>query len=71
MTKLLTGIAAAFLLVTPAFAEAPGGGNKPDFATVKQRRLARIDQMRACVAKSTNFDEMKACAPRRPDPRTQ
>ncbi|MBM5800837.1 MAG: hypothetical protein FJ077_08380 [Cyanobacteria bacterium K_DeepCast_35m_m2_023] len=71
MAKLLTGIAAALLLVTPALAEAPAGGTQPDFATVKQRRLARIDQMRACVAKATNFDEMKACAPRRPNPGQQ
>jgi len=68
MAKLLTGIAAALFLVTPALAEAPTGSTQPNFATVNQRRLAQIIQRRACVAKAANLDEMKACTPPSPQP---
>jgi hypothetical protein len=65
MATLLSGIAAALLLTMPAMAEPPAAEGTRDFAAVKQRRLAKIDAMRACVAKSTNFEEMKACKPER------
>lgn len=35
------------------------------FDQVKQRRLARLDAMRACVAQSTSFEQMRACKPQR------
>ena len=65
MATLLSGIAAALLLTMPAMAEPPAAEGSRDFAAVKQRRLAKIDAMRACVAKSTTSEEMKACKPER------
>lgn len=65
MAKLLSGIAAALLITMPALAEMPAPQAKRDFATVKQRRLAKLDEMRACVASATSFVEMRACRPQR------
>ena len=65
MTTVLKAAAAALLLTLPVHAESPGTAEKKDFATAKQHRLAKIDTMRACVAKSSSFEEMKACKPER------
>jgi len=65
VTSLLRGFIAALLLIVPVHAESPASVEKKDFATAKQHRLAKIDTMRACVAKSSSFEEMKACKPER------
>ena len=65
MTSLLRGFIAALLLVVPAHAESPVSVEKKDFASAKQHRLAKIDVIRACIAKSSSFEEMKACKPER------
>jgi hypothetical protein len=65
MRHLLLGVFTGGLLVAPALAEPPTGAAQPSFEQVKQQRLQRIDQMRACVAKATSFDQMKACKPER------
>jgi len=65
MRRLLLATTASALLIAPAMAEPPAAEGNRDFATFKQRRLARIDAMRACVAKATNFGEMRACKPER------
>ena len=65
MRHLLLGAFTCSMLVAPALAEPPTGDAQPSFEQVKQRRLQRIDQMRACVAKATNFEQMKACKPER------
>jgi len=65
MRRLVLPALTCIWLITPVFAEPPASAEKKDFATVKQRRLAKIDAMRACVAKSSSFDEMKACKPER------
>jgi len=67
MRSLLFAATAIALLIAPAMAEPPAAEGTRDFATFKQRRLARIDAMRACVAKATNFEEMRACKPERKD----
>jgi hypothetical protein len=63
--SLLKCFIAALLLAVPAHAESTASVEKKDFATVKQQRLSKIDTMRACVAKSSSFEEMKACKPER------
>ena len=65
MCHLLLAATASALLIAPAMAEPPASEGSRDFVTVKQRRLAKIDAMRACVAKSTTFEEMLACKPER------
>ena len=65
MRHLLLAAATCGVLVIPALAEPPTGGSEPSFEQVKQRRLQRIDLMRTCVAKATNFEQMKACRPER------
>jgi len=67
MLRLLLAATTTALLIAPAMAEPPPAEGTRDFATFKQRRLARIDAMRACVAKATNFEEMRACKPERKD----
>jgi len=63
MLKALSALAAALLLIAPALANEHDQPNGMSFEQVKQRRLQRIDQMRACVANATNFEQMKACRP--------
>lgn len=65
MRRLFLAATASALLIAPAMAEPPASESTRDFATVKQRRLTKIDAMRACVAKSTTFEEMRACKPER------
>ncbi len=65
MRHLLLGAITCGLLVAPAIAESPTGDPQPSFEQVKQRRLQRIGQRRACVAKATSFEQMKACRPAR------
>jgi len=65
VTSLLRGFIAELLLIVPVQAESPASVEKKDFATAKQYRLAKIDTTRACVAKSSSFEEMKACKPER------
>ncbi len=65
MRRLLLAASTSAVLICPAMAEPPVAESTRDFATVKQRRLAKIDAMRACVAKSTTFEEMRACKPER------
>jgi len=67
MRRLFFAATTTALLIAPAMAEPPAAEGIRDFATFKQRRLVRIDAMRACVAKSTNFEEMRACKPERKD----
>ena len=63
--QLLLGVITCGLLVAPALGESPTGEAWPSFEQVKQRWLQRIDQMRACVAKATSFEQIKACRPER------
>ncbi len=63
MAKALSALAAALLLVSPALANDNDQPSGMSFEQVKQRRLQRIDRMRACVAKATSFEQMKACKP--------
>ena len=65
MNRFVFGAITCVLVAAPALAEPPANGAQPSFEEVKQRRLQRIDQMRACVAKATSFDQMKACKPER------
>ena len=65
MRRLLLAASTSAVLICPAMAEPPASQPTRDFATVKQQRLARIDAMCACVAKSTTFEEMRACKPER------
>ena len=65
MSTILSVFAAALLMTSPALAEDHGQPSGMSFEQVKQRRLQRIDQMRACVAKATSFEQMKACKPER------
>jgi len=65
MRRLLLAATTTALLIAPAMAEPLAAEGARDFATFKQRRLARIDAMRACVAKATNFAEMRDCKPER------
>ena len=65
MRRLFLAATASALMIAPAMAEPPASESTRDFATVKQRRLTKIDAMRACVAKSTTFEEMRACKPER------
>jgi len=65
MSTVLSALAAALLMTAPAMAENLGQPSGMTFEQVKQRRLQRIDQMRACVAKATSFEQMKACKPER------
>ena len=65
MPKCLPVLAAALLIVVPTFAQEAGKKPAKSFEEAKQQRLLRIDQMRACVAKASNFEQMKACKPER------
>jgi hypothetical protein len=65
MAKALSAVAAALLLAAPAVANENPLPSGMSFEQIKERRLQRIDQMRACVAKATSFEQMKACRPER------
>lgn len=75
MKRILTILAlAGSLLSGAAYAnhheDGPGHGDGPgkegrSFEEVKANRLKKIEEMRSCVARSKNFDEMKACRPKR------
>jgi len=65
MRRFLLAATTTALLIAPALAEPPAAEGARDFATFNQRRLAKIDAMRACVAKATTFEEMRACKPER------
>jgi len=65
MRSFLLAATTTALLLAPALAEPPAAEGARDFATFKQRRLAKIDAMRACVAKATTFEEMRSCKPER------
>lgn len=65
MTNVLTLLAASLLLSAPAVAQDQMPPSGMSFEQVKQWRLQRIDRMRACVAKATNPEQMKACKPPR------
>ena len=66
MRHLLIAASASALLIAPALAEPPeGGAPQQSFEQVKQHRLARIDAMRACVAKANTFEQLDACRPKR------
>ncbi len=46
----------------PAFAHVPEGRSKKiDFSEMKEARLKSLDEMRACISQSNNFDELFAC----------
>ncbi|NDD12479.1 MAG: hypothetical protein EB072_07505 [Betaproteobacteria bacterium] len=68
MYSFLSLFASALLMTSPALADDHGQPSGMSFEQVKQRRLQRIDQMRACVAKATSFEQMKACKPERKRP---
>tara|TARA_Y100001968_G_C19102520_1_gene593240 strand:- start:123 stop:329 length:207 start_codon:yes stop_codon:yes gene_type:complete len=42
-----------------------GISNKIDFSKLKQVRLERLRKMEACISKSTNFKELRACRNKR------
>jgi len=65
MSNVLPLLAASLLLAAPSMAEDHMQPSGMSFEQVKQRRLQRIDRMRACVAKATNLEQMKACKPPR------
>lgn len=66
MRHLFLAAVGSALLIAPALAEPPvKGAPQPSFEQVKQRRLARIDAMRACVVKATTFEQLDGCRPKR------
>jgi len=65
MRRFLLAATTTALLIAPALAEPPAAEGARDFATFKLRRLVKIEAMRACVAKATTFEEMRACKPER------
>ena len=50
----------------PALAHEPEGrAKKINFSEIKKARLEKLDNIRACIAKSNNFKELRACKPMR------
>ena len=50
----------------PAIAHEPEGrAKKIDFSEVKNARLEKLESLRACISKSTNFKQLRACKPKR------
>jgi hypothetical protein len=44
-------------------------GAPPDFATVKARMTARLQEELACVQAATTLEALRACRPQRPEGR--
>ena len=53
------------LFAKPALAGADKRNNDKPFAEVKEMKLKYLKRMTACVAKASNFEEMKNCRPKR------
>jgi len=50
----------------PSLAHEPEGRSKKiDFPEMKKARLEKLDKMRACIAKSKNFKQLRACKPKK------
>ncbi len=66
MSSLLFFIFIAGISV-PTLAHEPDKdrAKKIDFSEMKKTRLERLDKMRACISKSSNFEEIRACKPKR------
>ena len=44
--------------------ETEGRAKKIDFSEMKKTKLERLDKMRACISKSNNFKQLRACKPK-------
>ena len=50
----------------PALAhDLEGKSKKIDFSEMKKSRLEKLDKMRACISKSKNFKQLRACKPKK------
>lgn len=63
MATVVAALAAALVLVIPVIAEDYSQPSGMGFRQIKQLRLQRIDQMRECVSRAINIDQMDACRP--------
>ena len=63
MVRLSSALIATVLASASAMAQVQAPPSGMSFEQVKQRKLERIDRVRACIVKATNFEQMKACKP--------
>ena len=62
MKKVFFALASYFLLLAPIFAhESIQKPKKIDFVKMKEQRLERLDELRGCISRSTNFKELRTC----------